>query len=125
MTTTLGDVCLTTFEGDRRAREADFEHILERISTAFSGSRWDRVSMHVDLALPEILAFCCVDQVAVFELLRDRSDAYLRNVASAKDLVPPPDLFSYRDWFPWSFRHVAIAEKVLRISQLDELVPEA
>jgi len=125
MTTILGDVCLTTFRGERPTREADFERILERISTAFSGSRWDRVSMHVDLALSEMLTFCCVDQVAIFELLPDRGDAYLRNVASSEDLVPPPDLLSYRDWFPWAFRHVVMGQRVLRILQLDELVPEA
>ncbi|MGZ8156855.1 MAG: hypothetical protein ACXWUK_16305, partial [Burkholderiales bacterium] len=111
-----------------REREAQastaFEHLLTRISTVFAGARWDCVNGEVDLALADMLALCCADQVSLFEVLPGNTAACLRHVARAADMPASPEQFNYGEWFPWAFRKVVLAGEVVSFTGLDDLPPE-
>jgi signal transduction histidine kinase len=115
--------------GGRRNREAQvsatFERLLTRISTVFAGARWDRVNAEVDAALADMLAWSCVEQMSLFEVLPDNTAAYLRHVVRAADMPASPEQLNYGECFPWAFRKVVLAGEAMAFACLDDLQPEA
>lgn len=96
-----------------------------RVSTIFAGARWHQVGAEVDLALNDVRDVCCVDQVAIFEVLPGNTEAYLRYVTGCAGEHTTPAHFSYGVWFPWAFRKVVLEGEVLQVSRPDSLPPEA
>lgn len=111
-------------EHDEASGGSAFEQLLIRISTLFAGARWHHVGGAVDRALAELLGFCCIDQAAIFEMLADNSDAYLRHVARVPGLPPFPAHFNYGESFPWAFPRVLRGELV-PVATGDSLPPDA
>ena len=78
-----------------------FERFIARLSVRFAGVGWNRVCDEIDLALEEVLAYCRVDEVCIFEVIPKTKQVYLRHLAHVAGVKPASKALDYGALFPW------------------------